>query len=145
MKILFLCSGSNSCRSVMAEAILKDMDNSLEVFSAGLHPDAKVDPVAIRVMKEIGIDISTKEPKGYQKFEGMEVDYLITLCEGTKDKIASINISARHKIHLGFEDPRKTNCSEEQIVYVYRNIRDEIKNELEYFFSRILESEPKAV
>jgi arsenate reductase len=144
MKILFLCSGSNSCRSMMAEALLKDMDKSLEVFSAGLHPDPQIDPVAIGVMKEIGIDISTQEPRRYQEFEGFEVDYLITLCEGTKDKITSINIPAKHKIHLGFEDPRKTSCSEDQIVYVYRNIRDEIKNELEYFFSRILESEPKA-
>jgi arsenate reductase len=129
---------------MMAEALLKEMDRSLEVYSAGLHPDPQIDPVAIQVMKEIGIDISKKEPKGYQEFEGMEVDYLITLCEGTKDKITSINISARHKIHLGFEDPRKTNCSEDQIVNVYRNIRDEIQNELEYFFSRILEAELKA-
>jgi len=143
MKILFLCSGSSSCRSMMAEAILKDMDISLDVFSAGLHPEPEVDPFAVQVMHEIGIDISTNEPANFQKFEGMQVDYLITLCEGTKDKITSINIPAKHKIHLGFEDPRKTNCSEEEIVYMYRNIRDEIKNELEYFFSRILEREAK--
>jgi len=128
MKILFLCSGSSSCRSMMAEAILKDMDISLDVFSAGLHPEPEVDPFAVQVMHEIGIDISTNEPANFQKFEGMQVDYLITLCEGTKDKITSIN---------------KTNCSEEEIVYMYRNIRDEIKNELEYFFSRILEREAK--
>jgi arsenate reductase len=145
MKILFLCSGSSSCRSMMAEAILKDMDKTLDVFSAGLHPEPQADPFAIKVMQEIGIDISSNKPANYQKFDGMEVDYLITLCEGTKDKITSVNISAKHKIHLGFEDPRKTNCSEEQIIYTFRNIRDEIKNELEYFYSRILENESKPV
>jgi arsenate reductase len=145
MKILFLCSGSSSCRSMMAEAILKDMDKTLEVYSAGLHPESEVDPFAIKVMREIGIDISASKPANYQKFEGMEVDYLITLCEGTKDKITSVNIPARHRIHLGFEDPRKIDCPDEQILITYRNIRDEIQNELDYFYSRILENESKPV
>jgi arsenate reductase (thioredoxin) len=141
MKILFLCSGSSSCRSMMAEAIVKNMDKTLDVYSAGLHPEPEVDPFAIQVMNEIGIDISQNNPVNYQKYEGMEVDYLITLCEGTKDKITSVNVQARHKIHLGFEDPRKTNCTDDEIITIYRNIRDEIKNELEYFYSRILKPE----
>jgi len=141
MKILFLCSGSNSCRSIMAEALLKEMDRNLEVYAAGLHPDPQIDPGAIEVMKEIGIDISKNGPKGYQEFEGMEVDYLITLCEGTKDKIASINISARHKIHLGFEDPKKNGLSEDQMLRIYRHIRDEIRNELDYFYNRVLKND----
>ncbi len=142
MKILFLCSGSNSCRSLMAEAILKNMDKQLDVFSAGLQPDLQVDPIAIQVMQEIGIDISLKKIMNYQEFEGIEVDYLITLCEGTKDKITSVHVQARHQIHLGFDDPGKSNCSADQIIHIYRNIRDEIKNELEYFYSRILKNEP---
>lgn len=141
MKILFLCSGGNSCRSMMAEEILKKMDKTLEVFSAGLHPEPQVDPFAIKVMLEIGIDISTKRIVNYEEYEGMEVDYLITLCEGTKDKITSVNVPARHKIHLGFEDPGKINCTDDEIITIYRNIRDEIKNELEYFYSRILKPE----
>jgi len=141
MKILFLCSGGNSCRSIMAEEILKKMDKTLDVFSAGLHPDPQTDQFAIKVMLEIGIDISTKRIINYEEYEGIEVDYLITLCEGTKDKIAPVNVPARHKIHLGFEDPGKTNCTEEEIITIYRNIRDEIKNELEYFYSRILKPE----
>ncbi len=141
MKILFLCSGGNSCRSMMAEEILKKMDKTLDVFSAGLHPYPQVDQFAIKVLMEIGIDISTKKIINYEDYEGMEVDYLITLCEGTKDKITSVNVRARHKIHLGFEDPEKKNSTEEEIISVYRNIRDEIKNELEYFYSRILKIE----
>ena len=138
MKILFLCTGGNSCRSLMAEAFLQQTDKSLEVFSAGLHPDVETDPIAIKVMSEVGIDISAKKPKSYKEFEGMTVDYLITLCDGTKDKIVSVNISASHKIHLGFDDPKKADCSDDQIIEIYRDIRDEIKNELDYFYTRIL-------
>lgn len=141
MKILFLCTGGNSCRSLMAEAFLQEIDQSLEVFSAGLHPDAETDPIAIRVMKETGIDISSKKPRSYHEFEGSKVDYLITLCDGTKDKIALVNIEANHKIHLGFDDPRKSFGPEESILDLYRDIRDEIHNELLYFYDHILTKE----
>jgi len=126
---------------MMAEAFLQKMDRSLEVFSAGLHPDEHTDPMAIQVMKEVGIDISLKTPKSYTDFEGITFDYLITLCDGTKDKITSVNIQANHKIHLGFADPQKANCPKDQIPDAYRDIRDEIRNELDYFYSRILEPE----
>jgi arsenate reductase (thioredoxin) len=144
MKILFLCTGGNSCRSLMAEAFLQKLNKSLEVYSAGLHPDESTDPIAIEVMKEIGIDISTKKPKSYHEFDGMEFDYLITLCDGTKDRIESVDIKAKHHIHLGFEDPKKAYCTEEQLIYLYQDIRDEIKNELDYFYSRILINELKS-
>jgi len=144
MKILFLCTGGNSCRSLMAEAFLQKLDKSLEVYSAGLHPDESTDPMAIEVMKEIGIDISKKKPKSYHEFDGMEFDYLITLCDGTKDRIESVDIKAKHHIHLGFEDPKKAYCTEEQLIYLYQDIRDEIKNELDYFYSRILINELKS-
>lgn len=138
MKILFLCTGGNSCRSLMAEAFLQEMGKSLEVYSAGLHPDEQTDPIAILVMREINIDISMKKPKSYTEFEGIFVDYLITICDGTKDKIASVDIQSKHKIHLGFEDPRKTYCADAQITNLYRDIRDEIKNELDYFYTNVL-------
>lgn len=138
MKILFLCTNGNSCRSLMAESFLQEMDKSLEVYSAGMNPDEDADPLAVKVMKEIGYDISTKKPRSYHEFEGHFMDYLITICDGTTDKITSVNIPAGHKIHLGFDDPRKANCSGEQIIDIYRDIRDEIKNELGYFYHRIL-------
>lgn len=141
MKILFLYTGGNSCRSLMAEAFLQEMDHSLEVFSAGLHPDEQTDPMAIIVMNEVGIDISLKKPKSYREYEGIFMDYLITLCDGTKDKIMSVDLPAKHKIHLGFEDPRKAFCSEDQVIDIYRDIRDEIRNELDYFYSHLLKNE----
>lgn len=138
MKILFLCTGINSCRSLMAEAFLQKTDQSLEIFSAGLHPDVEKDQMAIKVMDEIGIDISNKFPKSFHEFEGISVDYLITICDGTTEKIPSVNIHANHKIHLGFDDPKKAYCSDEQVIDIYRDIRDEIQNELDYFYTHIL-------
>jgi len=138
MKVLFLCTGGNSCRSLMAEAILQQKDHSLEVFSAGFHPDDQTDPVAIKVMHEAGIDISMKHPKSHTEFEGKQVDYLITICDSTTENVTSVNIPHLHKIHLGFEDPRKASLKEEKLIEVYRDIRDEIRNELDYFYNRIL-------
>ena len=125
----------------MAEAILQKMDHSLEVFSAGLHPDERTDPIAITVMKEIGIDISMKKPKGYKEYVGIFMDYLITLCDGTKDKIITVDIPFRHKIHLGFEDPKKSLGLGNQVTDIYRDIRDDIRNEIDYFYAHILVNE----
>jgi arsenate reductase len=136
-----MCSGSSSCRSIMAQAILRDIDSSLEVYSCSLNQALVIDPFAIKVMDEIGIDISSSQSVDLSEIEGKEIDYLITLCEGTKDKIASTNIVSRHKIHLGFEDPKKNSTSDEQMLRTYRNIRDEIQNELDYFYNRVLKSD----
>ena len=144
MKILFLCTGGNSCRSIMAEAFLQDTDKTLEVFSAGMHPDEELDPIAIRVMNDIGIDISAKKPKSYHQFEGQEMDYLITICDGTTENISSEKIIARHRIHLGFDNPRDTIYTDAQLLDIYRDIRDEIRNELDYFYTRILSQELSA-
>lgn len=122
----------------MAEAFLQKTDQSLEIFSAGLNPDVENDPIAIKTMSEIGIDISNKTPKSYHEFEGISVDYLITICDGTTEKFTEINIQAQHKIHLGFDDPKKAFCTGDQLIDIYRDIRDEIKNELDYFYTHIL-------
>jgi arsenate reductase len=143
MRILFLCTGGNSCRSLIAEAVLQQIDPELEVFSAGIHPDAETNTMAILVMDEIGIDIRDKKPKHYAEFENFNFDYLITLCDGTKEEIASVKIKFNHKIHLGFEDPRKMTYPNDDLTDYYREIRDEIKNEMDYFYHRILIHEMK--
>lgn len=122
----------------MAEAFLQNIDRSLEVYSGCLYPDKIVDPMAIRVMDELGIDLKKKSPKSYKNFEGIDFDYLITLCSGSKENSDFVEIPARHKIHLGFENPRKAYCTDEQLIYLYRDVRDEIKEELDYFYSHIL-------
>lgn len=138
MKILFLCAGGNSCRSQMAEAFLKHTDRTLEVFSAGFFPEIQTDPKAAEVMREAGIDISENKPKSVAEFAGQEVDYLITICDNTTEKIGTANVTFKHKIHLGFADPKKIKASEEDLLAIYRDVRDEIRNELDYFYTRIL-------
>ena len=75
MKILILCTG-NTCRSQMAEGFLKAFDPSLEVYSAGTEPGKKVHPMAIAAMEEVGIDLSSGQPKSVEKF--INTPFLIT-------------------------------------------------------------------
>ena len=82
-RILILCTG-NSCRSQMAEGILKSFDPNLEIYSAGTQPASHVSSRAIQVMKEIGIDISRKHPKSVDKFLDKSFDYVITVCDHAK-------------------------------------------------------------
>lgn len=117
---------------------MQNLDHSLEVYSACFYPDQIIDPIAVQVMNEIAIDIQLKIPKSIKNFEGMYFDYLITLCSGSKEKSELIEIPAKHKIHLGIEDPRKAYCTDEQLIYLYRDIRDEIKEELKYFYTSIV-------
>ena len=128
----------------MAEALLQEFDQSIEVYSACLYPDQSTDPMAVQVMKEVGIDISMKIPKSYMDLAGLSLDYLITLCCGKELKSDLIDIPARHKIHLGFEDPRKASGTGEQLIELYRDVRDEIRDELRYFYIHVLSPELKA-
>jgi arsenate reductase len=122
----------------MAEAYLKHADQTLEVFSAGFNPESGCNPIAVEVMNEIGIDIKDRSIRDYREFEGWSFDYLITIGNGTREKINALNIAALHKIHLGFDEPKITNPVQEQNHDIYREMRDEICNELDYFLHRIL-------
>lgn len=84
MKILILCTG-NSCRSQMAHGFLQSFDNAIEVHSAGTKPAGKVNPMAVKVMSEIGIDISHHMPKSVNQYLGHEWDYVITVCGGANE------------------------------------------------------------
>src|SRR3989442_1789103 len=79
-RILVLCTG-NSARSQMAEGVLKSLSPRLDVQSAGTNPAARVNPLAIRAMREIGIDISGETPKSVQLFVAESFDYVITVCD----------------------------------------------------------------
>jgi len=125
MKILVLCTG-NSCRSQMAEGFLKSFDPRLKVFSAGTNPAEKINPFAVRVMKEIGIDISEQYPKDVERFLGDEFDYVITVCDNAKETCPVFTGRVRNRLHIGFEDPAEAVGSEEEVLPVYRRVRDQI-------------------
>jgi len=126
MKILFLCTG-NSCRSQMAEGLLRSFDPGLEVFSAGTEPAAVVHPLAIQVMAELGIDISQAKPKRADQFLHDDFDYVITVCDHANETCPVFLGPVRHRLHIGFEDPAKVTGSNEFILDEFRRIRDEIR------------------
>ena len=133
MRILILCTG-NSCRSQMAEGILKSFDANLEVLSAGTKPAEKVASMAIEVMKEIGLDISQNYPKLVDNFLAHEFDYVITVCGGAKEVCPAFIGKVVHRIHIGFDDPAEATGTDEEIISEFRRVRDEILRDFKEFY-----------
>lgn len=137
MKIFFL-SNQNSCRSQMAEAILRSFDKDLEIYSAGIEPSDHVSPIAIEVMAEIGITLKPQPPQHYSLYDKMEFDYLITVGDGTVEELKIPPIKFKRKMHLGFHNPYSKSKNKEEIRQNCREIRDEILTEMDYFYNRML-------
>lgn len=137
IRILVLCTG-NSCRSQMAEGILKSFDESLEVFSAGTNPAVRVHPKAIYVMNEIGIDISKNYPKSVEQFLNQSFDYVITVCDNARETCPVFAGKVHKRLHIGFEDPAEAIGTEDEILSVYRRVRDEIKMRMTEFYDEIV-------
>jgi len=124
--VLILCTG-NSCRSHMAEGILRHAAGDLfEVHSAGSKPAGHVHPMAIEVLKEIGIDISSHTSKHMNEFLDRQVDTVITVC-GNADQACPMFPGQANRYHWGFEDPAKVAGTEDEIKAAFRRIRDEIR------------------
>ncbi len=126
MKILILCTG-NSCRSQMAHGFLQSFDKTLEVRSAGTEPAAQINPEAVRVMAEAGIDISHHTPKMVDQYLEDEWDYVITVCDHANETCPAFFGKVRHRLHIGFEDPSHATGTPEFIQSEYIRVRDEIK------------------
>lgn len=138
MRVLILCTG-NSCRSQMAEGFLKSFDAKLEVLSAGTNPASKVHPKAMQVMKEIGIDLSKNFPKSVEQFLDESFDYVITVCDNAKETCPVFLGKVGKRLHIGFEDPNDAIGTDEQILFVFRKVRDEIKTNFYEFYKNISE------
>ena len=137
IKILILCTG-NSCRSQMAEGFLKRYDG-LEVNSAGTHPSEKVHPKAIQVMREKGIDISSHEPASVDAFLSDRFDYVITVCDHAREHCPVFTGDTGQRLHIGFEDPAEATGTEEEIMQVFRTIRDQIQNRMDTFYTEYID------
>lgn len=144
MKIFFL-SNQNSCRSQMAEAILRSFDKELEIYSAGIEPSDHVSPIAIEVMAEKGINLEPQEPRHYSKFKDVEFDFLITVGDGTTEELKIPPIKYRRKMHLGFHNPYRNAKNKEEIRQKCREIRDEIYTEMDYFYHRIIKRQKEKI
>lgn len=136
MKILIICTG-NTCRSQMAEGFLRSFDSGLEVFSAGTVAEGKVNPFAAKVMNEVGIDISTQTSDSVNLFLNDNFDYVITVCDGAKKICPAFTGNVKNRLHLGFEDPAAARGTEDEVLPVYRKVRDQIKKSFYEFYQQI--------
>ena len=140
MRILILCTG-NSCRSQMAHGWLQSFDKSLEVYSAGTEPAAKVNQQAIKVMAKAGIDISTHTPKNVSQYLDEEWDYVITVCGGAKETCPAFLGKVKHRVHIGFDDPSHATGTPDFIRDEFIRVRDEIKERFYDFYRRTISLE----
>jgi Protein-tyrosine-phosphatase len=122
----------------MAQGFLKSFDDKIEVESAGTQPASKVNPNAVKVMDEAGIDISKKSPKSVDEFLKDEWDYVITVCDNAKETCPVFLGKVKQRMHFGFEDPSNEIGSEEFIMSEFRRIRDEIKTTFFRFYNNFL-------
>ncbi len=134
MKILVLCTG-NTCRSQMAEAYLKSLNPSLEVYSAGTEPGQQVHPKAIQVMAEKGINLNDGHPKPVDEFISTPFDYVITVCDGARESCPVFMGKVEHRLHIGFDDPAEATGTDEEILAVFRRVRDEIFRDFLKFYN----------
>lgn len=133
-RVLFICT-RNSSRSQMAEALVNhDLAGKYEAFSAGTEPSS-VNPLAIAVMRDLGIDISHKRSKGLDEFAGQEFDYVITLCSQA-DEACPVFFGGTKKIHMGFADPTATAGSHEEKLAAFRKTRDLIRDQVIGFLDK---------
>ena len=135
--VLILCTG-NSCRSQMAEGFLRSFDKSLEVFSAGTKPADAVHPLAIKVMREEWIDLSLNKPKSVDEFLDRPFDYVITVCGGAKESCPMFTGKVEHRLHIGFDDPAEATGSKDEVLAVFRRVRDEINQQFRQFYNENL-------
>jgi arsenate reductase len=135
-RILVLCTG-NSCRSQMAEGYLQHFaKGKAKVYSAGIEKHG-VNPRAVEVMKEDGINISHHTSNNVDEYRDIDFDYVITVCDNANEQCPVFPSTAK-KFHYDFPDPAKVTGTEEEILQQFRNVRDEIKNYCQTFVSENL-------
>jgi arsenate reductase len=132
LKILFLCTG-NSCRSQMAEGWTRHLkEDEIEVWSAGVEVHG-LNPVAVKVMAEAGVDIANHQSTHVKDVLDIPFDYVITVCDHARES-CPIFPGPVKKIHKSFDDPpalAKFAKSEEDVLAIYRRVRDEIRGFVE--------------
>lgn len=134
MKVLILCTG-NSCRSQMAHGFLQSFDPNITVCSAGTEPAERVNQTAVKVMKEIGVDISNHKPKMVDQYLKEEWDYVITVCDHANETCPAFFGKVKHRLHIGFEDPSHVEGTDEFIWSEFIRVRNEIKEGFWKFYN----------
>ena len=134
-KVFFLCTG-NSCRSQMAEGLLRQLyGDKYEVYSAGIKP-TEVNKRAIEVMNEIGIDISKQTSKSVNEFTNKPFDIIITVCDNAKESCPFFPCQAE-RLHWSFVDPAEATGTPDGITGAFRDVRDQIKSQITDIFCQL--------
>ncbi len=118
----------------MAEGFLKSLDPELEVHSAGTRPAPRTHPDAVAVMREAGIDISAGRPKNVDEFLERPFDWVITVCGDARETCPAFTGTVGHHVHIGFDDPAWAEGTREQVLGVFRRVRDEIREQFGDFY-----------
>ena len=138
-RILILCTG-NSARSQMTEGFLRSFDPALEVFSAGTHPAARINPFAVQAMREVGIDISGGHPKSVNQFTGDSFDYVVTVCDDADKNCPNFRGKVGKRLHIGFPDPAKATGTDAEKLKVFQRVRDDIRTRFRELYQKELRS-----
>ncbi len=121
--VLFLCTG-NSCRSQMAEAIVNARHPQWQAVSAGTHPAGTVHPMAIQVLREIGIEhLGTS--KSVEQFRNADLDLVVTVCDDANEE-CPVWLGKGKRLHQSFRDPARAEGTVEERLAVFRQVRDEL-------------------
>lgn len=129
-RVLFLCTG-NSCRSQMAEGLLRHMaGDRFEVLSAGTAPSSAVSRLAVKAMAELGIDISAGVPKSVDDLDDLNFDVVITVCDNANENCPYLP-GDFVRLHWPFDDPAAATGTDEERMAVCRRVRDEIRASIE--------------
>lgn len=127
MKIIVICTG-NTCRSQIAEGLLKSKYPDAEIYSAGTYPETHVNPYAVKAMAESGYDISKQYPKLVNDFIKDEFDHVLTVCDSAQET-CPVFPNAKNRIHRSFVDPSRSSYeSDDHALDIYKNTVKEISN-----------------
>ena len=127
-KVLFLCTG-NSCRSHLAEAIVNArLSDDWSAVSAGTQPAGYVHPMAIRALAEIGIEHQGRS-KSVDEFRDVPFDLVVTVCDSAAEE-CPVWLGQGKRVHLGFPDPAKAAGTDEEVLNVFRAVRDDMLDKI---------------
>lgn len=131
IRVLFVCTG-NSCRSIMAEALVREHGGSrFEVHSAGTDPKG-LNPRTMRLLADAGIDASWARSKSVMEFLGQSFDYVITVCDQAR-QVCPVFPGANESLHWGYEDPAEATGTEDEITAVYRSVFTQLGERIHQF------------
>lgn len=134
-QVLILCTG-NSCRSQMAEGLINHyLGNTWQAYSAGTAPSGYVHPLAIKAMAELGVDLSQNRSKSTDEFRTITLDQVITVCDDAAEN-CPLWLGSGNVTHIGFPDPVKATGSDQEIFAVFRQVRDDIREQVLSYLSQ---------